>query len=129
MGHRGCLPRGPARGHVFERKGVDQHLQVRSATHVLFQIFEEAVVAPFKAREAHGGEIAQLVEEIERHLAVEDSHVGQVLFQPVAAPQGPVQRRALLGAHQADEIVDQPEVGDEISLHSEQAAQQGCRST
>ena len=79
-------------------------------------------MAPLEAGESHGGKIAQLVEEVDRHLAVEDPHVGQVMPQPVAAPQGPVERRAMVGAHQADEIIDQPEIGDEIPLHPEQAA-------
>ncbi len=67
-------------GHVLESQCRNQHLQVGRRSEIVVKIGKEAVMAPLETTEPHGAEIPQFNELVERHLRVEDAHIGQILF-------------------------------------------------
>ncbi len=108
--------------NVFVGQCRDQGLHVGSVSHVCQNVFKNAVIPVFEPAVPHAGKFPETDQLVQGHAGIENAHLGQVAAQPGRVPEAAVQTRALVGAHQGNQIVHQPEIRNKIPFKKECSA-------
>src|SRR5215831_2042067 len=105
---------------IFIGQYCNELLQVGGWSEIFTHAFKQAVMAAFETEEPHIVKFTESKRQIQFQIAVRDSHVFQILFEPVCIFYVAVQRRSTLRAQPGHWKIDQSIVRNKIAAHAKQ---------